>query len=263
LSQTGTQETARAVSGSAQHGAVREPHHSGGNGEEDPMGRVRQGPQRSGTPGSQREKQLSLESDMGEFIGNNGSAEDSQALAIRRRFKGAVIDLANQFSAAQDRYIQLQSGESPYQTKNPIGPVSFLERYSVILHESPQQRCMTLLLSDEQFKYSDHVRDLLLPRETLGSSQECPSLRAFAELKRCDGARNELPFIGLENIGKAARNPAPVPGVMFEVIQPDFEISRTHAATLPIAYSECERSFGYSCEGIRANCGGGRYVVGT
>jgi hypothetical protein len=87
--------------GAAPHGAVREPHHSGGNGEEDPMGRVRQGPQRGGTRGSQREEQLSLESDMGEFIGNDGSAEDSQALAIGCRFKCAIIDLSNQFSAGQ------------------------------------------------------------------------------------------------------------------------------------------------------------------
>jgi hypothetical protein len=117
---------------------MRQPHHGGGNGEEGPMNRLRQGPQRSGTPGSQREKQLSLESDMGEFIGNDSLAEDPQALAIRRRFKRAIIDLSNQLSAGQHGYIQLQSGEPPYPTKNPVGPVSFLERYSVILHESPQ-----------------------------------------------------------------------------------------------------------------------------
>ena len=99
--QTGAQETPRAVSGPAQHGAVREPHHNGGNAEEDPMRRVRQGTQRSGTPGSQREEQLSLESDVGELIGNDGSAEDSQALAIRGRFERAIIDFSNQFSAGQ------------------------------------------------------------------------------------------------------------------------------------------------------------------
>jgi hypothetical protein len=121
---------------------------------------------------------------------------------------------------------------------------------------------MTLLLSDEQFKYPDHVGNLVLPRETFDRPQQCPSLRAFAELKRCDGACNELPFIGLENIGKAARNAAPVPGVMFEVIQPDLEFSRTHVATLLIAYPECARSIRYSCGGIRANCGEGRAVAG-
>lgn len=115
---------------------------------------------------------------------------------------------------------------------------------------------MTLLLADEQFKYPDDVGNLVLPRETFDRPQECPTLRAFAELKRCDGTCNELPFTGLENIGKAARNTAPVPRVMLEVIQPDLEFSGTHAATLLIAYSECERAIGYSCGGIRADCGG-------
>jgi hypothetical protein len=64
----------------------------------------------------------------------------------------------------------------------------------------------------------------------------------FAELKRRDGARNELPFIAPENIGKAARNTAPAPRVIFEVIQPDLEISGTHAAALLIAHTECESS---------------------
>jgi hypothetical protein len=99
---------------------------------------------------------------------------------------------------------------------------------------------MTLLLSDEQFKYPNDVRHLVLPREAFGRPQECPSLRAFAKLKRCDGACNALPFIGLENIGKAARNTAPVPGVMFEVIQPDLEFSRTHAASPDCLLRVCE-----------------------
>jgi hypothetical protein len=61
------------------------------------------------------------------------------------------------------------------------------------------------------------------------------SLRLFAELKRCDRACNELSFIGLQNIGKAVRNTVRMQGVMFEMIQPDLEISSTHAATLLIA----------------------------
>jgi hypothetical protein len=65
------------------------------------MNRLRQGPQRSSTPGSQREEQLSLESDVSELIGDDGSAEHSQALAIRSRFKRAIINFSNQFSAGQ------------------------------------------------------------------------------------------------------------------------------------------------------------------
>src|SRR5882757_138814 len=101
LSQAGAHETARAAPRLAQHGAMRQPHHSGGNGEEGPMSRLPQGPPRSSTLRSQREKQLSLESDMGELIGNDGSAEDLQALAIGSRFKRAIIDFSNQFSAGQ------------------------------------------------------------------------------------------------------------------------------------------------------------------
>jgi hypothetical protein len=117
---------------------MREPHHSRGNGEEGPMRRLRQGPQWSSTPGSQPEEQLSLESDMGELIGNDGPAEDLQAFAVRGRFKRAIIDFSNQFGARQHGQIELQSGESPNHTKDPIGPIRFLERNSVILHESAQ-----------------------------------------------------------------------------------------------------------------------------
>jgi hypothetical protein len=104
----------------------------------------------------------------------------------------------------------------------------------VILHESPQERCVTLLLSDEQFNYRKQLR-YLSRCETLCRSQQCPPLRLFAELKRCDGACDELPFIAPQNIGNAVRNTARMQGVMFEMIQPDLEISSTHAATLLIA----------------------------
>jgi hypothetical protein len=130
--------------------------------------------------------------------------------------------------------MKLQSGESPNKTKNPIRPVGSLQRYPVILHEGPQERCMTLLLSDEQFNYPKQVR-YLSRCETFCGSQKCPPIGLFAELKRCDGACNEFPFIGPQNIGKAARNTARMQGVMFEMIQPDLETSSTHAATLLIA----------------------------
>jgi hypothetical protein len=126
--------------------------------------------------------------------------------------------VSNELSADEHAYIEPQSGESPYKTKNPIRPVGSLQRHPVILHESPQERRMTLLLSDKQFNYPKQVRYLLLPRETFCRSQECPPLGLFAELKRCDGACNEPPFIGPQNIGKAARNTARMQRVMFEMI---------------------------------------------
>jgi hypothetical protein len=92
---------------------------------------------------------------------------------------------------------------------------------------------MTLLLLDEQFNYPKQVR-YLFRGETFCRSQEHPPLRLFPELKRCDGVCNELPFIGPQNIGKAVRNTARMQGVMFEMIQPDLEISTTHAAALLI-----------------------------
>src|SRR5258708_3374756 len=170
---------------------------------------------------------------MHELVGDEGSAENLQALAIRDRFERAIIDVANQLSADQHAYIEPQSGESPYKAKNPIRPVGTLQRYAVILHESPQERCMTLLLADEQFNYRKQLR---CPSrcETLCRSQQYPPLRLFAELKRCDGACNELAFIGPQNIGNAVRSTARMQGVMFEMIQPDLKISRTHAATLLI-----------------------------
>jgi hypothetical protein len=102
----------------------------------------------------------------------------------------------------------------------------------MILHEGPQARCMTLFLPDEQFNYPKQVRDLLLPRETFCRSQERPPLGLFTELKRCDGACNELPFIGPQNIGEAVMSTSRMQGVLFEMIQPDLELSSTHAATL-------------------------------
>src|SRR5258707_14378489 len=137
---------------------------------------------------------------MHELVGDEGSAENLQALAIRDRFERAIIDVANQLSADEHAYIEPQSGEPPYKAKNPIRPVATLQRHPVILHESPQERCVALLLLDEQFNYSWQVRHLLLLRETLYRPQQCPPLRLFAELKRCDGACDELPFIAPQNI---------------------------------------------------------------
>lgn len=104
----------------------------------------------------------------------------------------------------------------------------------MILHESPQQRRMTLLLVNEQFNYPKQVRYLLLPRETFRRSQECSPLRLLAELKRRDGACNQRPFIRPQNIRKTMRDTTGMPRVMFEMIQPDFEICSTHAVALLI-----------------------------
>ena len=137
--------------------------------------------------------------------------------------------------------MELQSGESPHETKNLIRPVASFQRHPVMLHESLQEPGMTPLLAQQQFNYPEQVRYLLLPRETFRRPQQCPPFRPLAELKRGDGACNELPLIGPQNIGKAAPNTAPMQGVMFEMIQPDLEFSSTHAAILLIArHRVCE-----------------------
>src|ERR1700733_1053593 len=197
---------------------------------------------------------------MGALVGNDGSAENWQALAIRNGLERAIIYVSNQLSADEHGYIELQSGESPYKAKKPICPVGFLQRYPVISHEGPQERCMTLLFADEQFNYSKQVSNLSRG-ESFRRSQERPPVRLFAELKRCDGACYELPFIGPQNIGKPVRNTARLQGMMFEMIQPDLELSSTHAATLLIAHTECESSIGQSSGGIRADCGGDKEGV--
>jgi hypothetical protein len=99
----------------------------------------------------------------------------------------------------------------------------------VILHEGPQKRCMTLLFSNEQFDYSRQVRQLLEPRVAFGRSPELPALGLLAELKCRDGARDALQFIAPQDIGQTVRNTGRMPHMMFEVIQPDLEIHRTHA----------------------------------
>jgi hypothetical protein len=93
---------------------------------------------------------------------------------------------------------------------------------------------MTLFFSDKQFNYPEQVR-FLSRAKTFCRSQECPPLRLLAELKRSDGACKELPFVWPQNVGNALRNTARMQSVMFEMIQPDLEISSTHAATLLVA----------------------------
>jgi hypothetical protein len=172
---------------------------------------------------------------MGELIGNESTAENLQALAIRSRFKCAVVDGPNELGADEDAEIPPQARGPSYAAKHPIGPVRALQRHPVILHERTQQRRMTPLFSNQQVDDRDQVRHLVRPGEAFRRSQERPSPRLFPELKRGDGARDELRFVGRQDIGKVVRYPAGTQGVMLEMIQPDLEISRTHAATLPIA----------------------------
>ena len=101
------------------------------------------------------------------------SEANAQAFAIRNRFECTVIYVSNQLGTDQRADIELEPGESSYLAKNPIGPIGSLQRHPVILHESLQERRVTLLLPDEQFNYPDQVRDLPRPRETFGRSQEC------------------------------------------------------------------------------------------
>ena len=93
---------------------------------------------------------------------------------------------------------------------------------------------MTLFFSDKQFNYPEQVR-FLSRAKTLCRAQECPPLRLLAELKRSDGACKELPFVWPQNVGNALRNTARMQSLMFEMIQPDLEISSTHVATLLVA----------------------------
>jgi hypothetical protein len=230
------------VSGTVQYGTVRQPDHDRGPGEENQMDRACHGPRRGAAAGLQGQQQLRLESDMGELIGNESAAENLQAAAIRGRFKRAVIDGPDELGADENAEVQLQSCEPPYATKSPIGPVGALHSQAVILHESPQQQRMTPLFSNQQVDDPDQVRHLVRPSEAFRRSQEPPSPSLFAELKRGDGARDELRFVGRQDIGKAVRYPAGTQGVMREVIQPDLEISRTHAATLPIALTRSVRA---------------------
>jgi hypothetical protein len=114
---------------------------------------------------------------------------------------------------------------------------------------------MALLFPDEQLKYSGDVRHLFLTRELFRRPQKSPPIRLFAELKCRYRACNELPLLRPQNIRMAVRNAPPAPGMMLEMIQPDLEFSGSHFPALLIAHTECESSFGYSREGMRADCG--------
>jgi len=221
--------------GTAQHRTVREPDHDRSPSEEDQPGRAGHGPRRSVTAGSHAEQQLRLESDMGELIGDQGTAENLQALAVRGGFQRAVIDGSNKLGADENAEIQLQPREPSQATKSPIGPVGGLQRQPVILHEGPQQRRMTPLLSNQQVDDSDQMRHVVRARETFCGSQKRAPTRLFPELKRRDGTRDELCFVGAQHIAQTVRYSAGTQGVMFEVVQPDLELTGTHVATLLIA----------------------------
>ena len=113
------------------------------------MSQAHQGLYRSGPARSQRDQQLRLESNVGELIGHEATAEHHQALAIRGRFECSVVHDPDQLSADEYGHVELQARESSYKTKHPIGPVGPLERDMMILHEGPEQRRVTLLLSNE------------------------------------------------------------------------------------------------------------------
>ena len=83
-------------------------------------------------------------------------------------------------------------------------------------------------------------------REALRRPQERTSLGLFPELKRRNRARDEPPLIGHQKIGKSGWNTTRILSVVFEVIQPDLEINRSHAATPLI------RPKAAVCEPVRA-----------
>ena len=66
---------------------------------------------------------------MSKFVGNDDSAKNSQALAPCGRFERAVIYVSNQLSADEHTYVELQSGEPPHNSKNPVREVGSLRRY--------------------------------------------------------------------------------------------------------------------------------------
>jgi len=100
---------------------------------------------------------------------------------------------------------------------------------------------MTQLLMYEQFNNSGQVRSPLRLGKALGCAQKLWPSCLLAELHGRDGIRNEPQFFGPQTIGSILRNIAGAQGVIFEVIRPDLEISRTHRVTLMIAQRiECK-----------------------
>src|SRR5271154_3153346 len=89
-------------------------------------------------------------------------------------------------------------------------------------------------------------------REALRRSQKRTSLRLFPELKRRNRARNKLPLIETQKIGKAVRNTTRMLSMVFEVIQPDLEINRRHVAPPPDppTISSVRATSGSSVEGF-------------
>jgi hypothetical protein len=70
--------------------------------------------------------------------------------------------------------------------------------------------------------------------EALRCSQERTSLGLLPELKRRNRVRNQPPLIGPKKIGKAVWNTTRMLRMVLEVIQPDLEVNRRHAAALLI-----------------------------
>ena len=103
---------------------------------------------------------------------------------------------------------------------------------------------MAQLLMYQQFNNPGQVCNPFLLGKALGCAQQLRPSRLFAELNGRDGIRNEPQFVGRQAIGSPLRSIAGAQGVIFEVIRPDLEISRTHRVTLVIAQRRV-------CKGIR------------
>jgi hypothetical protein len=67
----------------------------------------------------------------------------------------------------------------------------------MILHEILQQRCMTLLFVNEQFRYSHERGDAAPVRKMLCGAEQRTSVGLLTELKSCNRARNEPPLLRL------------------------------------------------------------------
>src|SRR5690348_8895393 len=101
-----------------------------------------------------------------------------------------------------------------------------LERDRVIAHEVREEGDVALLFADEEFRDSlEFGRCTRMGKPAYGSQQSA-AVGMLSQLKRRDGACDELPFVRSQDVRQSRRHAARMLRVILEVIQPDAQIDK-------------------------------------
>jgi hypothetical protein len=105
----------------------------------------------------------------------------------------------------------------------------------MIPHEGAKSRGMMLLLADQKLDDAHEAWRASLRGEAAHRLHEPATVRSFAQLKRRHRFADQPSLRRTQHIAKARRRAARALGVVFEMPEPDFEISGMHAGVLHVS----------------------------